>query len=98
VARHYWTALSGRSGYGPQNLPFQDYACSDGSQVEVVSSAPGAPTLARDVEGPFGSGFAGDVRISSEPLGTDSLASATASSAAQLFILRVTQAYYTIEN
>ncbi|HEU5144790.1 MAG TPA: hypothetical protein VFT81_06400 [Dermatophilaceae bacterium] len=98
VARDYWTPLSSRAGYGPEDLPFQYYMCPDDSQVEVLSSAPGAPTLARDVADPFGSGFAGEIRISSEPLAADALASATSSSAAQLFVLRVTRAYYTIEN
>jgi hypothetical protein len=98
VARDYWTALSGRPGYGPEDLPFQDYSCPDDSQVEVLSSTPAATTLARDVADPFGTGFAGEIRLSSEPLAADALASATSSSAAQLFVVRVTQAYYTIEN
>jgi hypothetical protein len=98
VVRDYWTPLSSRVGYGPEDLPVEYYMCPDDSQVEILSSTPGAPTLARDVADPFGSGFAGDVPISSEPLAVDALSSATSSPAAQLFILRVTQAYYTIEN
>lgn len=98
VVRDYWLALQHRPGYGPEDLPPEVYTCADGIQVEVVSSAPDGPNLARDLEGPFGGGFDGELRVGAEPLHAEALASARSSAATQLFVVRVTERYYAIRN
>lgn len=98
VVRDYWLALQHRPGYGPDDLPSAVYTCDDGIQVEVVSSAPDDPDLARDVEGPFGGGFEAEVRIGAEPLSAAALESARSSAATQLLVVRVTKQYYAIRS
>ncbi len=96
VVQDYWLAHRDRPGYGPASLPFEVYTCPDGISVEVLSSAPDATDLPRDLERAFGGGFGGEVQVREEPLGAEALASAQASDADQLVIVRVMKRYYAI--
>ena len=92
----YWQELSSREGYGPQDLPSVVYECGSDAWVEVLSSAPGAEALVRDVADPFGIGFPADRVIAEEGLPASGLTAVTAAEAAQVFVVRVTQRYYSV--
>lgn len=98
VVAEYWEPFRSRAGYGPGSLPSATYDCPGSLVVDIASTTPDDPDLARKVNDVFAGTFGGERVVEEISFSGSGPELAAEPPVAQLILVRVSQSYYRVEH